>query len=86
MAPTLEEALSQVIKNSDGVDAGELANPPEESTTPDAPTPDDTQEITDGIQAVIDAYDAFKKSSKGDNWEQIGKDLQKLEEAIDNIR
>ena len=89
MAPTLEEALSQVIKNSDGVDAGELTEAPTsptEPTLPTEPTPDDAEDIAKDIQAVIDAYDAFRQSSKNNDWAQMGEDLQKLDEAIKNIR
>lgn len=83
MAPTLEEALSQVIKSSDGLSAGNLIEAPQ--MTPDV-TPEDIPEATDYIKDVVDAYDAFRKSSASNNWQQMGKDLQKLDEAIGNIR
>ncbi len=85
MAPTLEEALSQVIKSSDGLSAGSLIDTP--TTVPDDEvTVEDVPEATDYIKEVIDAYDAFRKSSQENNWQQMGKDLQKLDEAIGNIR
>ncbi len=85
MAPTLEEALSQVIKSSDGLSAGNLIDTPQ--TTPDENvTVEDIPEATDYIKEVIDAYDAFRKSSQENNWQQMGKDLQKLDEVIGNIR
>ena len=85
MAPTLEEALSQVIKNSDGLSAGGLIDAP--VTVPDDEvTVEDVPEAADYIKEVIDAYDAFRKSSQENNWQQMGKDLQKLDEAIGNIR
>ena len=83
MAPTLEEALAQVIKTSDGISAGDLT---QTETNEGEITPDDIPEAADGIQAVIDAYDAFRASSSSNDWQQMGKDLQKLNEAIENIR
>lgn len=84
MAPTLEEALSQVIKSSDGLSAGNLidtSQPPADSITTE-----DIPEAVDYIKEVVNAYDAFRKSSGNNDWQQMGKDLEKLDEAIDNIR
>lgn len=85
MAPTLEEALSQVIKSSDGLSAGNLIESPQ--TTPDGHvTVEDIPEATDYIKEVVDAYDAFRKSSADNNWQQMGKDLERMDEAISKIR
>lgn len=83
MAPTLEEALSQVIKTSDGIATGDLT---QTDATKDQITHDDIPDVANGIQAVIDAYDAFRKSSAVNDWQQMGKDLEKMDEAINRIR
>ncbi len=79
MEPTLEEALAQVIKSSDGLSADSVIE------TPSVPS-DEVTEAVDYVKQVVEAYDAFRKSSAGNNWQQMGKDLQKLDEAIANIR
>lgn len=84
MAPTLEEALSQVIKSSDGMNTGNLLDVPQ--TTPDDEGTSTIPEAVDYIKEVVDAYDAFRKSSGQNNWQQMGKDLEKLDDAINNIR
>ncbi len=87
MAPTLEEALAGVIKNSDGLNAGAITEQNEElgeQTT--EPTIEDVGGLSQEIQKVIDAYDAFRESSKNNNWAKMGEDLQKLDDAIGNIR
>lgn len=86
MAPTLEEALSQVIKNSDGLNAGALTENAPETENTDIPEEEVPQEAVDCIQQVIDAYDAFRQSSKDNNWAKMGEDLQKLDDAIGKIR
>ncbi len=84
MAPTLEEALSQVIKSSDGISEN-LATTPD--TAPDENvTIEDVPEVSSHIKEVIDAYDAFRKSSSSNNWEQMGKDLENLDKAINSVR
>lgn len=86
MAPTLEEALAQVIKNSDGLNAEELTDvplTPENEETEVAPPVDD---ISSKIQSVIDAYDSFRQSSKNNDWTKMGEDLQNLDDAIKGIR
>ena len=91
MAPTLEEALAQVIENSDGVDAGTLTETPiipegsEEPVQPTQPAPS-TGYSEEDIRQIISAYDAFRQSSKNNDWAQMGEDLQNLDEAIGNIR
>lgn len=85
MEPTLEEALAKVLKNSSGLTT-ELTQPTEENADTDAPTTEDIKDISVEIQRVIDAYDAFSQSSKNNDWEQMGTDLKKLDEAISNIR
>lgn len=84
MAPTLEEALSQVIKSSDGMSTGNLLEAPE--TTPDDGGVQDIPEVVDYVREVVDAYDAFRKSSGQNNWQQMGKDLENLDNAINKIR
>ncbi|MBQ3181947.1 MAG: UPF0182 family protein, partial [Clostridia bacterium] len=86
MAPTLEEALAHVIKTSDGLNADVITDETETQVTPDAPTEDDVGDIAAEIQKVIDAYDAFSQSSKNNDWEKMGADLKKLDEAISGIR
>ncbi len=86
MAPTLEEALAQVIKNSDGLNADVITDEAEPQITPDEPTQEDADDIAAEIQRVIDAYDAFSQSSKNNDWEKMGKDLKNLDEAISSIR
>ena len=85
MAPTLEEALSQVIKSSDGLSAGNLIDVPQ-ATPGDDVNVEDIPEATDHIREVVDAYDAFRKSSANNNWQQMGKDLERMDEAISKIR
>jgi len=86
MAPTLEEALAQVIKNSDGVNGDVITDDVETQVTPDEPTQEDVGDIKAEIQRVIDAYDAFSQSSKNNDWEKMGQDLKNLDEAISSIR
>ncbi len=87
MAPTLEEALAKVIKNSDGLNAGVITdNDITEIVEPVEPTTDDVGQISQKIQKVIDAYDAFRESTKNNNWAKMGEDLQSLDEAIGKIR
>ncbi len=88
MAPTLEEALSQVIKTSDGLDSGPLKENTE-TILPEGETPDNNVNVnaaTDKIQKVLDAYDAFRASSGRNDWGQMGEDLNKLGEAINGLR
>ena len=85
MEPTLEEALAKVLKNSSGV-TPDLSQPTQENVTENAPTTEDIKDISDEIQKVIDAYDAFSQSSKNNDWEKMGSDLKKLDDAISNIR
>lgn len=89
MAPTLEEALAQVIKTSDGLNAGELTESvkdPADIQGEQQPTEEDISDISSEIQKVIDAYDAFRQSSKNNDWTKMGEDLQNLDKAISNIR
>jgi len=86
MAPTLEEALAQVIKNSDGVNADVVADETENQVTSNEPTQEDVSDIAAEIQRVIDAYDAFSQSSKNNDWEKMGADLKRLDDAISSIR
>ena len=86
MAPTLEEALAQVIASSDGLNAGVITDEIETPNNADIPTQDDINDISSEIQKVIDAYDAFRESSKNNNWAKMGEDLQKLDDAIGGIR
>lgn len=83
MAQTLEEALSQVIKQSDGITENLTVEPTE---TPDEITPDDVPDITDYINDIVASYDAFRKSSSANDWQQMGKDLDKLDKAIKKVR
>lgn len=85
MEPTLEEALAKVLKNSSGLNP-DLSQPTEENVEEDTPTTEDIKDISDEIQKVIDAYDAFAKSSQNNDWERMGTDLKKLDDAINNIR
>lgn len=85
MEPTLEEALAKVLKNSSGVNA-DLSQSTQENATENVPTTEDIKYISDEIQKVIDAYDAFSQSSKNNDWEKMGLDLKKLDDAISNIR
>lgn len=86
MAPTLEEALSQVIKNSDGLNTGSITENVE-TTEPSVETPaEPVDKIAQQIQQVIDAYDDFRESSKNNDWSKMGQDLQKLDDAIGKIR
>ncbi len=86
MAPTLEEALSQVIKNSQGFSADVTIKEPENSTEYKEPIIDEVGDISQELQKVIDAYDSFRESSKNNDWSKMGQDLQKLDEAIESIR
>ena len=86
MAPTLEDALAQVIKNSDGVNAGAITDNAETTDEPILPTEDDINSVSQEIQEVIDAYDAFRQSSKNNDWAKMGEALQKLDDAISDIR
>lgn len=100
MAPTLEEALSQVLKDSDGLNGGNLtegtgttaggtdAASPEGTTgqTPEQNAPIDQGEAQEKIQKVLDAYDAFKSSSGQNDWNKMGQDLDNLDKAIDDLR
>lgn len=85
MEPTLEEALAKVLKNSSGLNA-DLSQPTEENVEENIPMTEDIKDISDEIQKVIDAYDAFSQSSKNNDWEKMGSDLKKLDDAISNIR
>jgi len=84
MAPTLEEALSQVIKNSDGINAGEFVSDDGELQT-ESEVEIQNEDI-DSIQRIIDAYDKFKKSSQNNSWKEMGESLSELDEAINGIR
>lgn len=87
MAPTLEQALEQVIKNSDGLNTDTITEGvTEENLETDDPTTENVADISKEIQKVIDAYDAFRESSKNNRWEEMGKNLQELDKAIGNIR
>ena len=89
MAPTLEEALSQVLKVSDGLNSSALSEgtttvPADENTeTTPEPKPD-VQSSAQQIQKVLDAYDAFIAS--GRDWSAAGESLEKLGEAIEALR
>ena len=83
MAPTLEEALSQVIKKSDGISENLTTEP---SVAPEEITPEDVPDITDYISDIISSYDAFRKSSGSNDWKQMGKDLDNLDKAINKVR
>ena len=85
MAPTLEEALSQVLVTSDGLDTGELQTP----DTPSEEVPQSTPDIADAtakIQKVLDAYDAFRTSTSQNNWNKMGQDLDALDRAMNELR
>ena len=86
MAPTLEEALAQVIKNSDGLNTGAITDDEEVPQKPDEPMPDVDEDLSQSIQRVIDAYDAFRESTKKNDWSKMGKDLENLDIAIGGIR
>ena len=86
MAPTLEEALAQVIENSDGLNAGVITENEPSTGETEEPTVDDVGDIAQKIQKVVDAYDAFSQSSKNNDWQKMGSDLEKLDDAINNIR
>ena len=64
--------------------AGNLLEAPE--TTPDDGGAQDIPEVVDYVKEVVDAYDAFRKSSGQNNWQQMGKDLESLDNAINKIR
>ncbi|MBO5733298.1 MAG: hypothetical protein J6R66_00215, partial [Clostridia bacterium] len=83
MAPTLEEALSQVIKKSDGITENLTIEP---SDVPEEIVPEDVPDITDYINNIISSYDAFRKSSSSNDWQQMGKDLDNLDKAINKVR
>ena len=83
MAPTLEEALSQVIKKSDGISENLTTEP---TVAPEEITPEDVPDITDYISDIISSYDSFRKSSASNNWQQMGKDLDNLDKAINKVR
>lgn len=88
MAPTLEEALSSVLKTSDGLQSENLTENIEQTqTTTDMPenTPD-VSSATSGIQKVLDAYDSFRNSSSKNDWNQMGKDLDELDKAMNELR
>ncbi len=92
MAPTLEEALAEVLENSDGLYTDDLAEEEipdgsEEETPSELPQKEHAvEDVADSIQSVIDAYDAFRESSKNNDWSKMGQDLQKLDDAIGKIR
>ena len=99
MAPTLEEALSQVLKTSDGLNSSHLTEnavpegtaiketaPEEEPSRPPENTVPDQREAAEQIQKVLDAYDAFKSSSGKNDWNKMGQDLDNLDKAIDGLR
>lgn len=85
MAPTLEEALSQVLKVSDGL-AGEqlMEDVPETNETPMPEEPVSQSDMQQKIQKVLDAYDAFRAS--GSDWSSAGQNLESLGEAIEGLR
>ncbi len=85
MAPTLEEALSQVLKVSDGLDSENLTTDvPETNDVPTEDSPIDATDVQAKIQSVLDAYDAFRAS--GNSWSTAGKNLESLGEAIESLR
>lgn len=87
MAPTLEEALSRVIKTSEGISPGELTTQPEEqSETENIESPLNQDAIQERIQKALDAYDAFKNSSKENDWTKMGQDLDALDSAMNKLR
>ena len=85
MAPTLEEALSTVLSDSDGMQGETLTEDLPEGV-PETPEAPDKEAATDYIQGVLDAYDAFKASSGNNDWNKMGKDLEELDEAIEKLR
>ena len=58
----------------------------ETTDEPILPTEDDINSVSQEIQKVIDAYDAFRQSSKNNDWAKMGEALQKLDDAIGGIR
>lgn len=85
MAPTLEEALSRVLKTSDGLVTENLTQETPPQTEETEPVPQHT-EIQEKIQRVLNAYDAFRTSNSQNNWDQMGKDLKNLEDAMNGLR
>ncbi len=89
MAPTLEEALSQVLKTSDGIEGDTLTEdvPQTPETEPTESEPSvDKDKAEEQIQKVLDAYDAFKQSSSTNDWSKMGQDLDVLDKAINSLR
>jgi len=84
MAPTLEEALAQVIKDSDGINTEQTESELNEPS--DNLENDSSKTNSEQIKKVIDAYDAFREYSKNNNWKQMGESLSELDEAINGIR
>ena len=93
MAPTLEEALSEVLKTSDGLNPSHLTQTTEptqpngEDVTPPAQNnAPDPSKAAEEIQKVLDAYDAFKSSSGKNDWNKMGQDVDELDKAINGLR
>lgn len=87
MAPTLEEALSQVLEVSDGLESENLTEDiPKTNEEPMQNETVDAAGVQEKIQKVLDAYDAFKSSGGSNDWSKIGQDLDSLGEAIENLR
>ena len=89
MAPTLEEALSQVLQVSDGLHAENLTEEAQEETesAPQNDIPETTPTVdktAEKIQRVLDAYDAFCAS--GNDWSAAGENMERLGEAIEALR
>lgn len=47
---------------------------------------EETDNIDDLIKAIIKANDNLEKSNSSNNWEMIGKDMQKLQELINKLK
>ncbi len=86
MAPTLDEALSQVLTTSDGLNTEKLEQTPSDTApAPQAP-PVDIDGVAAEIQKVLDAYDAFRASSSRNDWNKMGQDLDALDKAMNDLR
>lgn len=91
MAPTLEEALSKVLQTSDGLSSEQLTesmgtvNEELQSPSSQAHASEQTN-AAEAIQNVLDAYDAFKSSSSENDWNQMGRDLDTLDKAMNELR
>ena len=84
MAPTLEEALAEVLKASDGIDGVALEEGAE--VIPETPEEPTVSDVSEKIQKVLDAYEAFKASSGSNNWNKMGTDLDNLDKAINGLK